>query len=139
MLRAKKTQKYTFSEETAGRDMAVAAAAAMNALGLSRMIPGMLPKRWSRGWNKKRFVPFTKWPTQGEFYGITYAPRLLDHFVGALTVFDVPFGVEEFDFKDVHTHKTKLSFAGTTGASNSFVHRRHRCCCSPTWSNSMAG
>ncbi|KAL3144579.1 hypothetical protein ABBQ32_004303 [Trebouxia sp. C0010 RCD-2024] len=115
MLRAKQEQTYTFSASTAGRDMAVAAA--MNALGLSGMIPGVLPKRWSRGWNKKHFVPFMKWPTQGEIYENTYAPQLLHHFVGALTVFDVPFGVGGFDFKDVHTQKTRLSFACTIGAS----------------------
>jgi len=43
----------------------MAVAAAMNALGLSGMISGVLPKRWSRAWNKEHFVPFIKWPTQG--------------------------------------------------------------------------
>jgi hypothetical protein len=61
--------------------------------------------------------PFANRPSQGEIYENTYAPQLLNHFVGALTVFDVPFGVGGFHFKDGHTQKTRLSFACTTGAS----------------------
>lgn len=33
----------------------------------------------------------------------THAAQLLNHFVEALTVFDVPFGVGGFEFKDVST------------------------------------
>ena len=37
----------------------------------------------------------------GQIYGNTYATQLLNHFVEALSVFDVPFGVGGFDLKDV--------------------------------------
>ena len=115
MLRAQQEQVYTFSTSKAGRDMAVAAA--MNTLGLTGMIPGVLPKRWSRGWSKKHFALFANWPAEGQVYENTYAPQLLNHFVRALTVFDVPFGVGGFDIKDVHTQNSRLSFTCTTGAS----------------------
>ena len=108
-------QEYAFSQNKTGKDMAVAAA--MNALGLTGLIPGVLPKRWSRGWNQTHFVPFANWPAGGQIYEHTYAPQLLNHFLGALTIFDVPFGFGGFDFKDVHTYNNRLSFACTTGAS----------------------
>ena len=104
---------YTFSQSKAGRDMAVAAK--MHALGLTGLVPGVLPKSWSRGWRQKQFEPFANWPSVGEIYENTYAPQLYSHFEGALGTFDVPFG--GFDFKDVRKYKNRLSFACTTGAS----------------------
>ena len=44
MLKAKEEQVYTFSQSKAGRDMAVAAV--MDALGLTGLVPGVLPKSW---------------------------------------------------------------------------------------------
>ena len=95
----------------------MAVAAAMTALGLTGLVPGMLPKRWARGWNQKHFLIFAKWPAGGQIYENTYATQLLNHFLEALTIFDVPFGVGGFDFKDVRNYNNRLSFACTTGAS----------------------
>ena len=95
----------------------MAVAAAMTALGLTGLVPGMLPKRWARGWNQKHFLLFAKWPAGGQIYENTYATQLLNHFLEALTIFDVPFGVGGFDFKDVRNYNNRLSFACTTGAS----------------------
>ena len=108
-------QEYAFSQSKAGKDMAVAAA--MTALGLTGLIPGVLPKSWSRGWKRKHFVPFANWPAEGQISENTYAPQLLSLFLGALTIFDVPFGVGGFDFKDVRNYNSRLSFACTSGAS----------------------
>lgn len=47
ILRANKTQKYTFSESRTGKDVAMAAA--MNALGLTGLVSGALPERWPMG------------------------------------------------------------------------------------------
>lgn len=115
MLKAKEEQVYTFSQSKVGRDMAVAAV--MNTLGLTGLVPGVLPKSWSRGWRQKQFEPFANWPLVGEVYENTYAPQLLSHFQGALGIFDVPFGVGGFDFKDVRKYNSRLSFVCTTGAS----------------------
>lgn len=115
MLKAKEEQVYTFSQSKAGRDMAVAAV--MNALGLTGLVPGVLPKSWSRGWSQKQFEPFANWPSTGEIFENTYAPQLRSHFQGALSIFDVPFGVGGFDFKDVGKYNSRLSFACTTAAS----------------------
>ena len=48
----------------------------------------------------------------------TYAAQFLSHFVEALTVFDVPFGVGGFEFKDVrdNCYNDRLSFSCPTGA-----------------------
>ena len=83
------------------------AVAAVMSTGL---ISEKLPKSWSRGWRQKQFVPFADWPSGGETYENTYAPQLLSHFKGALAIFDVPFGVDESDFKDVRNFKSRLSF-----------------------------
>ena len=75
MLKAKEERVYSFSQSKASRDMAVAAV--MSALGLTGLIPGKLPKSWSRVWGQKQFVPFADWPSGGETYENTYAPQPL--------------------------------------------------------------
>ena len=77
----------------------------------------MLPKRWARGWNQKIFWLFGKWPAGGQIYENTFTTQLLNHFLEALTIFDVPFGVGGFDFKNVRNYNNRLSFACTAGAS----------------------
>ncbi|DBA92617.1 TPA: hypothetical protein ACH3X1_002836 [Trebouxia sp. C0004] len=93
----------------------MAVAAAMTALGLTGLALGTLPRRWARGWNQKHFALFAEWPAGGQTYDNTYAIELLNHFVEALTIFDVPMGVGGFDFKDVRNYNG-LSFACATGA-----------------------
>ncbi|KAL3140466.1 hypothetical protein ABBQ38_004725 [Trebouxia sp. C0009 RCD-2024] len=115
LLKAKKVQEYTFGQSKTGRDMAVAAA--LTALGLTGLVPGTLPKRWARGWNQKRYSVFAEWPAGGQIDENTYAAQLLNHFVKALIVFEVPFGIGGFDFKDVRNYNNRLSFACMTGAS----------------------
>ena len=111
MLKAKKGQVYTFGHSKPGKDIAVAAV--MSALGLTELTPGVLPESWSREWRQKLFVPFANWPSEGEICENenAYDPQLLSHFIGALTGFDVPFGVGGFDFKDVRNHSSSLSFS----------------------------
>ena len=108
-------QEYTFSQSKTGKDTAVAAA--MNALGLAGLAPGTLPGRWARGWNRKHFALFAKWPAGRQTYENTHATELLNHFVSALTIFDVPVGVGGFDFKDVRNYNNRLSFSCTAGTS----------------------
>lgn len=89
--------------------------AAMNALGLSGLALGTLPKSWSTGWKRKSLVPLTKWPATGQILEEAYAAQLRAHFHAALGLFDVPLDVPKgFQMLDVHTHTKRLSFACTT-------------------------
>ena len=56
-------------------------------------------------------------PAGGQIHKNTYAAELLNHYVEALTLFDVPFSVRGFEFKDVRNYNNRLSFACSTGAS----------------------
>lgn len=117
ILRANKAQEYTFSESKSGKDIAVAAA--MIALGLTGLVPGLLPERWSVGWDQKHCLLFEEMPAEGQIHMNTYAAQLLSHSVEALTVFDVPFGVGGFQVKDVRDscYNDRLSFTCSTGGS----------------------
>ncbi len=66
----------------------------MNALGLSGLALGVLPKMWSTGWKRKQFVPFAQWPATGQILESTYAPHLEAHFHTALSLFEVPLDVQ---------------------------------------------
>ena len=116
IMKTNKVQKYTFSQGQSGKDTAVAATLAT--LGLSGFAPGDLPKRWTRGWAKTHYTPFTLWPRSGQSYEATFAPQLLAHFHARLCAYGVPLDAKDgFEFLDVHSHSSKLSFACTTAAS----------------------
>ena len=116
IAKSNKVQKFTFSQGQSSKDTAVAATLAT--LGLSGFAPGDLPKRWTRGWAKVPYLPFTSWPEHGQVYEAAYAPQLLAHFHACLCAFEVPLDAKNgFELLDVHSHSSRLSFACTTAAS----------------------
>ena len=116
IVKTNKVQKYSFSQAQSGKDTAVAATLAT--LGLSGFAPGDIPKRWTRGWAKVPYVPFTSWPDNGQVYEAVYAPQLLAHFHARLCAYEVPLDVKNgFELVDVHSHSSRLSFACTTAAN----------------------
>ena len=63
-------------------------------------------------------MPFASWPSTGQVYEATYGPLLLAHFHTRLCAYEVPLNVKNgFELLDVHSHKSKLSFACTTAAN----------------------
>ena len=90
----------------------------MNALGLSGLAPGVLPKRWPTDWLQKSFVPFARWPDRGDIVDSVYYSELQAHFHATLCQFEVPLEVQGgFQLMDVHTHDSNLSFACTSATS----------------------
>lgn len=137
MVRSNKVQKYTFSQGQTGKDTAVAATLAT--LGLSGFAPGDLLKRWTRGWAKVPYVPYTSWLEHGQVYSAAHASQLLAHFHARLCAFEVPLDVKDgFELLDVHSHSSKLSFACTTAASTMLFSGGTDAVIVPYWSNCVA-